>query len=97
MNWSPFPPKTTEVQFDEKWAFVFKKEKHCNDADAGDSRQGDNWDHVAYDPQHRLVVSVVPGKRTAKNVEKLVFDFNKRTAGRSFGYAQDKIYEFDDI
>ena len=61
---------------------MFKKEKHCNDADAGDSQQGDNWDHVAYDPEHRLVVSVVPGKRTAKNVEKLVADFKKRTADR---------------
>jgi hypothetical protein len=28
------------------------------------------------------VVSAVPGKRTAKNVEKLVFDFKKRTKGR---------------
>jgi IS1 family transposase len=82
MNWLPFPPKTVEVQFDEKWAFVGKKEKRCNDHDPADSQQGDNWDHVAYDPEHRLVVSVVPGKRTAKNIEKLVFDFKKRTDGR---------------
>ncbi len=59
-----------------------KKEKHCNDNDPADSQQGDNWDHVAYDPEHRLVISVVPGKRTAKNVEKLVADFKKRTDGR---------------
>lgn len=38
---------------------------------------------MALDPEHRLVVSVVPGKRTAKNVEKLVQDFTQRTAGRS--------------
>jgi IS1 family transposase len=82
MNWWPFPPKTTEVQFDEKWAFVFKKEKNCHDGDAVDQRQGDNWDHLAYDPEHRLVVSVVPGKRTAENIEKLVFNFHKRTDGR---------------
>ena len=72
MNWSPFPPKTVEAQFDEKWAFVGKKKKNCNDADLADSKQGDNWDHVAYAPEHRLVVSVVPGKRTAKNVYKLM-------------------------
>jgi len=82
MNWLPFPPKTSEVQFDEKWAFVGKKERHCNDNGHADSQQGDNWDHVAYDPQHRLVVSVVPGKRTAKNVERLVRDFKKKTGGR---------------
>ena len=49
-----------------------KKEKHCNDSDLADSQQGDNWDHVAYDPEHRLVISVVSGKRTAKNLEHLV-------------------------
>lgn len=82
MSWSFFPPKTVEAQFDEKWAFVGKKKKNCNEADLADSKQGDNWDHVAYDPEHRLVISTVPGKRTVKNVEKLVFDFKKRTGGR---------------
>jgi IS1 family transposase len=82
MNWLPFPPKTREAQFDEKWAFVGKKEKRCKDDEPTDRQQGDNWDHVAYDPEHRLVVSVVPGKRTAKNIEKLVLDFKQRTDGR---------------
>ena len=82
MSWSFFPSKTNEVQFDEKWAFVGKKKKNCDDTDPADSQQGDNWDHVAYDPEHRLVISVIPGKRTAKNVEKLVADFKKRTCGR---------------
>jgi hypothetical protein len=70
---------------------VRKKSKHCNDDVTDDSQQGDNWDHVAYDPEHRLVVRIVPAKRTAKNVEKLVNDFKKRTGGRSFDFAQDKI------
>jgi len=70
------------VQFDEKWAFVGKKEKHCDPEEPADTTQGDNWDHVALDPEHRLVVSVVPGKRTAENVEKLVQDFQGRTEGR---------------
>jgi len=61
---------------------VRKKRKHCNDDVPDDSRQGDNWDHVAYDPEHRLVISVVAGKRTAKNVEKLVPDCKKRTGAR---------------
>ena len=57
-----------------------KKEKHCDPADPADAKQGDNWDHVALDPEHRLVVSVVPGKRTVENVEALVQDFKERTA-----------------
>jgi hypothetical protein len=36
MNGLPFPPKTREVQFDEKWFFVFKREKKCDDEDAAD-------------------------------------------------------------
>jgi IS1 family transposase len=47
-----------------------------------DARQGDNWDHVAFDPGHRLVVSVVPGKRTEEKVHQLVKDFQGRTGGR---------------
>jgi len=70
------------VQCDEQWAFVGKKEKPCAPADPADAKQGDNWDHVALDPEHRLVVSVVPGKRTADNVEKVVPDCKTRTGGR---------------
>jgi len=81
-NWSPFPPRTRAVQFDEKWAFVAKKEANCDRCDPADDRKGDHWDHVALDPDHRLVVSVVPGKRTAKNTGALVHDFRRRTEGR---------------
>jgi IS1 family transposase len=61
---------------------VGKKEKHRDPDQPADARQGDNWDHVAFDPEHRLVVSVVPGKRTSENVRLLVSDFKRRTAGR---------------
>lgn len=81
-NWSPFPPRTREVQFDEKWSYVAKKEARCDPDDPEDDRRGDHWDHVALDPDHRLVVSVVTGKRTAENTEALVRDFHRRTSGR---------------
>jgi hypothetical protein len=48
-----FPPKTQEVQFDEKWSFVAKKEKHCDHADPIDDYKGECWDHIAFDPEHR--------------------------------------------
>jgi IS1 family transposase len=77
-----FPPRTREVQFDEKWSYVAKKEKNCDPQEPSDRQQGDNWDHVAFDPEHRLVVSVIPGKRTEDKVHQLVQDFKERTAGR---------------
>jgi IS1 family transposase len=61
---------------------VGKKEKHCDPDKPADARQGDNWDHVAFDPEHRLVLSVVPGKRTEEKVQQLVGDFKERTGGR---------------
>ena len=59
-----------------------KKEKHCDPLDPADDHKGDTWDHVAFDPESRLVVSVVPGERTAENVVAVVEDFKRRTGGR---------------
>jgi IS1 family transposase len=81
MNSWLFPPATQEVQFDEKWSFVTKKQKHCQDGPAA-ARCGDCWDHVALDPEHRLVLSVVVGKRTEENARQLVYEFRERTDGR---------------
>ena len=77
---------------DEQWALVGKKEKPCAPADPADAKPGDNGDHVALDPEHRLVVSVVPGKRTAENVEKLGQDFKQRTAGRAMNLITTDAY-----
>jgi hypothetical protein len=70
------------VQFDEKWSFVAKKEKHYDPARDGDALAGECWDYVALDPEHRLVVSVIVGKHSADHVGLLVEDFHRRTEGR---------------
>ena len=59
-----------------------KKEKHCDRDDPDDDDQGDCWDHVALDPEHRLVVSLVTGRRTDGHAQLLVEDFHRRTHGR---------------
>ncbi len=41
------------------------------------------WDHVAFDPEHRLVLSLVPGRRTAENAAAVVADAAGRMAGRA--------------
>ena len=70
------------MQFDEKWSFVAKKEKHCDPDDPADDRCGDCWDYVALDPEHRLVVSALVGRHSAEHVDLLVEDFHRRTEGR---------------
>jgi hypothetical protein len=74
-----FPPRTREVQFDEKWSFVAKKQKNCDPADPADDHRGDWWDSVAYDPEHRLVLAVVPGARSIENAEAIVAEVGDRT------------------
>jgi hypothetical protein len=73
-----FPPRTREVQFDEKWAFVAKKQRNCDPADPADDHKGDYWDHVAYDPEHRLVLAVIPGARPIENAEAIVAEVKDR-------------------
>ncbi len=82
-NASPFPPRTHELQFDEKWSYVAKKEKHRDPTDPADARKGDCWDHVALDPEHRLVLCVVPGRRTTESAQAVVTDTRRRTGGRA--------------
>ncbi len=77
-----FPPRTREVQFDEKWSYVGKKAENCDPDNPVDANLGDWWDHVAYDPEHRLVVCVEPGARVGESVEAVVDDFKRRTEGR---------------
>ena len=55
-----------------------KKENHCDENNPADTRRGDNWDHVALDAEHKLVLEVVNGKRTKANTKKLVRKTAKR-------------------
>jgi IS1 family transposase len=66
---------------------VGKKEAHCR---PGECKRGDNWDHVGFDPSHRLVVSFVPGKRDKANIHRLVEDFHRRTGGRRMFITSDE-------
>ncbi len=75
--------ETREIQMDEAWSFVAKKEKNCDEDDPEDHFRGDCWDHVAFDPEHRLVVAVVPGERTTESVDELVGEVKGRLEGRA--------------
>jgi IS1 family transposase len=82
-SWWLFPPETRELQFDEEWAFVAKKQRNRDPDDPDDANCGDAWDFVAYDPEHRLVVAVIPGARTAENAEAIVAEAKRRPGGQA--------------
>jgi hypothetical protein len=58
-----------------------KNRKNCDADNPDDQDYGDQWDHVALAAETRLVVSMVPGKRTGQNTAELVKDFAARTGG----------------
>ena len=83
MSWRLFPPQTPEVQFDGKWAFVGKKQQNCDPDDPDGVDCGGAWDFVAYDPEHRLALAVIPGTRTAENAGAIVAEAKRRLGGKS--------------
>ena len=72
---------------------MYQKQKHCDALAPADDRRGDCWDHVALDPEHRLVVSVVVGKRTAEKTQEVVEQFHRRTGGRPMDLITTDEYE----
>ena len=82
-SWWPFPPETREVQLDEKWGFVYQKEKSCDPLDPLDRLRGDDWDHTAVDPESRLLLCLVPGKREGTACKRVLREVHDRTAGRT--------------
>src|SRR5436309_13108428 len=78
-----FPPETREVQVDEKWGFVANKEASCDPTDPLDRLRGDDWDHTAVDPESRLLLALVPGKRDGPTCQRLIRQVRTRTGGRA--------------
>lgn len=70
------------MQLDEKWSWVFKKRKRCSEEELAHERVGDFWDHVAFDPEHRLVLGVVFGRRDQVNVQRLMVAVKAQLQGR---------------
>jgi IS1 family transposase len=70
------------VQLDEKWAFVYKKQDQCDPENQADHTAGDCWDHVAFDAEHRLVLGVIFGKRSATRILTLLERVKKQLDGR---------------
>ena len=63
--------------------FCREKRKNCDPEDPHDEGCGVVWDHIAYDPENRRIICVIPGERTTVNIYKIVQEFKKRTGGRT--------------
>jgi hypothetical protein len=58
------------------------KREHCDPDNPADTDHGDRWDHVAYAPERRLALGVVPGAREVERVAEVVAEAEQRTGGR---------------
>lgn len=59
---------------------MYKKQRDCDPANPDDDHRGDYWDHVALDPEHKLVLAVVPGARTGENARAVVAEVAERVS-----------------
>jgi IS1 family transposase len=57
---------------------VHKKQKNCDPTNPDDDHRGDYWDHVAFDPEHKLVLAVIPGARAEENARGIVAEVKQR-------------------
>jgi IS1 family transposase len=71
-------PRPSSTKSGPSWE---KKEEHLSPQEQELGRLGDDWDHVALNPQTKFVVSLICGKRTFSNTRQLLADFKARTDG----------------
>jgi IS1 family transposase len=69
-----------QLQFDEVWGFIGKKERHVRPDD--DPQYGDVWTFCAIDADTKLVPSFKCGKRDAQTANAFVADVAGRLANR---------------
>lgn len=69
------------IQVDEIWSFIGKKQKHLK---KGDNRliTGDMWTYVALDRDSKLIPSYRVSKRNAKNTRAFMIDLSSRLENR---------------
>ena len=71
----------SEVQVDEFWGFVCKKEYNLTDEEKLSEEFGDIWTYTAIIPDNKLIFAHLSGKRTYDNTRKFISLIRKRSVG----------------
>ena len=61
----------SEIQLDEFWSFVKKKQNHLTECEKLEGEYGNCWGHISFDPNTKLIPAHIFGKRTKENVPSL--------------------------
>jgi len=59
-----------------------KKDNHCDPTNPADRLCGSWWDHILLDPETKLIVTLVVGRRTGDTALEAFLDFYTRTDGQ---------------
>ncbi|MCH8266988.1 MAG: IS1 family transposase [Acidobacteria bacterium] len=78
-----------DLQLDEVWTFVFKKEQNKWLSEAGNQRIGDAYTFIALERESKLIVAWHLGKRTAKSTEAFIAKLRTATAETCFQITTD--------
>jgi hypothetical protein len=70
-----------QVQIDEIWVYVGKKQRRITE-DEDASAVGDMWAFVALDADTKLIPTLLVGRRTRENVESFLFNLVSRLDSR---------------
>src|SRR4030043_1830476 len=73
--------KCQNLQVDEIWCFVGKKQR-CLTEDDNIEELGDQWVFVALDADSKLIPSYLVGKRPAENTQAFIRDLSNRLDNR---------------
>lgn len=71
----------TEIEVDEIWGYVAKKQKNVSLED-NMAEVGDTWTFVALDPETKIIPAFHTGKRTAVNTRVFIDDLASRLRNR---------------
>ena len=69
------------IQIDEIWGFVGKKQRHLTSKD-NPFRNGDMWTYVALDSDTKIIPTYRVGKRNSENTRAFISDLSSRLANR---------------
>ena len=79
----------SDVQCDEIWGFVAKKEAHKWMYEANNQAIGDAWCFVAIERNTKLILTWHLGKRTTNHTEQFISKLGKATARKSYQLSTD--------
>jgi IS1 family transposase len=75
--------KSTRIEADEIWSFVYAKQKNVEDIVNSDiDKAGDVWTFTGIDADSKLIVSWFVGDRTAENAYTFMCDMKSRLSNR---------------